>query len=118
MRTTVRKKVTSFGTFLSRLFHEFRHHLDFKKFGFAGFLAALGSMSESPRFTTMGGASQEALLSPSHRCRSHDGTAESWREAHLACADSAPATFQLPITFVLGSHFCYCAGRENTSSWK
>jgi len=35
MRTAVRKKITSFGTFLSTLCHEFCHHLDFKKFGFA-----------------------------------------------------------------------------------
>jgi hypothetical protein len=35
MRTAVRKEVTSFGTFLSTLCHEFCHHLDFKKFGFA-----------------------------------------------------------------------------------
>ena len=34
MRTAVRKEITSFGTFLSRLCHEFCHHLDFKKFGF------------------------------------------------------------------------------------
>jgi hypothetical protein len=35
MRTAVRKEVTSFGTFLSTLCHEFCHHLDFKKLGFA-----------------------------------------------------------------------------------
>ena len=35
MRTAVRKEVTSFGTFLSTLCHEFCHHLDFKKFGFS-----------------------------------------------------------------------------------
>jgi hypothetical protein len=35
MRTAVRKKVTSFGTFLSTLCHEFCHHLDYQKFGFA-----------------------------------------------------------------------------------
>jgi hypothetical protein len=35
MRTAVRKEVTSFGTFLSTLCHEFCHHLDFKKFCFA-----------------------------------------------------------------------------------
>jgi hypothetical protein len=35
MRTAIRKEVTSFGTFLSTLCHEFCHHLDFKKFGFA-----------------------------------------------------------------------------------
>jgi hypothetical protein len=34
MRTAVRKEVTSFGTFLSTLTHEFVHHLDFKLFGF------------------------------------------------------------------------------------
>jgi len=33
MRTAVKKEVTSFGTFLSTLCHEFCHHLDFKKFG-------------------------------------------------------------------------------------
>ncbi|MGB7437138.1 MAG: hypothetical protein WBR26_26520 [Candidatus Acidiferrum sp.] len=33
MRTAVRKKVTSFGTFLSTLCHEFCHHLDFQRFG-------------------------------------------------------------------------------------
>jgi hypothetical protein len=34
MRTAVRKDVTSFGTFLSTLCHEFCHHLDFHKFPF------------------------------------------------------------------------------------
>ncbi len=33
-RTAVRKHVTSFGTFLSTLCHEFCHHLDCRKFGF------------------------------------------------------------------------------------
>jgi hypothetical protein len=35
MRTAVRKEVTSFGTFLSTLCHEFGHHLDFQSFRFA-----------------------------------------------------------------------------------
>jgi hypothetical protein len=35
MRTAVRKDITSFGTFLSTLCHEFCHHLDFKHFAFA-----------------------------------------------------------------------------------
>jgi hypothetical protein len=35
MRTAVRKEVTSFGTFLSTLCHEFCHHLDLQRFGFA-----------------------------------------------------------------------------------
>jgi len=34
MRTAVRKEVTSFGTFLSTLCHEFCHHLDFQLFRF------------------------------------------------------------------------------------
>jgi hypothetical protein len=35
MRTAVRKEVTSFGTFLSTLCHEFCLHLDFHGFGFS-----------------------------------------------------------------------------------
>jgi hypothetical protein len=35
MRTAVRKEITSFGTFLSTLCHEFCHHLDFRFFSFA-----------------------------------------------------------------------------------
>jgi hypothetical protein len=34
MRTVVCKQVTSFGTFLSTLCHEFCHHLDYERFGF------------------------------------------------------------------------------------
>jgi len=33
-RTAVQKRVTSFGTFLSTLCHEFCHHLDCERFGF------------------------------------------------------------------------------------
>lgn len=33
-RTAVRKEITSFGTLLSTLCHEFCHHLDFERFGF------------------------------------------------------------------------------------
>ena len=33
-RTAVRKEITSFGTFLSTLCHEYCHHLDFQRFGF------------------------------------------------------------------------------------
>lgn len=35
MRTAVRKQITSFGTFLSTLTHEFCHHLDFHLFHFS-----------------------------------------------------------------------------------
>ena len=34
MRTSIRKQVTSFGTLLSTLCHEFCHHLDCQRFGF------------------------------------------------------------------------------------
>lgn len=34
MKTAVRKEITSFGTFLSALCHEFCHHLDFQQFKF------------------------------------------------------------------------------------
>jgi hypothetical protein len=34
MRTAVRKEVTSIGTFLSTLCHEFCHHLDYQRFKF------------------------------------------------------------------------------------
>jgi hypothetical protein len=34
MKTAVRKEMTSFGTFLSTLCHEFCHHLDIERFGF------------------------------------------------------------------------------------
>jgi hypothetical protein len=33
-RTAIRKEITSFGTFLSTLCHEFCHHLDFHRFRF------------------------------------------------------------------------------------
>ena len=32
MKTAIRKEITSFGTFLSTLCHEFCHHLDFQRF--------------------------------------------------------------------------------------
>jgi hypothetical protein len=34
MRTAIRKRVTSFGTFFATLCHEFCHHLDRERFGF------------------------------------------------------------------------------------
>jgi hypothetical protein len=36
MRTAVQRRVTSFGTFLSTLCHEFCHHLDLRLFGLPG----------------------------------------------------------------------------------
>jgi hypothetical protein len=35
-KTAIRKEITSFGTFLSTLCHEFCHHLDFHRFGYRG----------------------------------------------------------------------------------
>jgi hypothetical protein len=57
MRTAVRKEITSFGTFLSTLCHEFCHHLDYKKFGFAdswhtrGFYERAGALYHFARGT-------------------------------------------------------------------
>lgn len=34
MRTAIKREITSFGTFLSTLCHEFCHHLDFQEFKF------------------------------------------------------------------------------------
>lgn len=57
MRTAVRKEVTSFGTFLSTLTHEFCHHLDFQEFHFAdswhtrGFCERAGALYHSARGT-------------------------------------------------------------------
>ena len=42
MRTAVRKQVTSLGTFLSTLCHEFCHHLDFRQFRFRDSWHTLG----------------------------------------------------------------------------
>lgn len=35
MRTAIKKEITSYGTFLSTLCHEFNHHLDFRLFKFS-----------------------------------------------------------------------------------
>ena len=57
MRTAVRKEVTSFGTFLSTLCHEFCHHLDYQKFKFAdswhtrGFYERVGALYHCVRGT-------------------------------------------------------------------
>ena len=57
MRTAVRKRVTSFGTFLSTLCHEFCHHLDYKQFGFRdsphtrGFYERVGALYHHARGT-------------------------------------------------------------------
>ncbi len=53
MRTAVRKEVTSFGTFLNTLCHEFCHHLDFHRFGFPTRGIHGASTSVLPPFTTM-----------------------------------------------------------------
>lgn len=58
MRTAVRKDITSFGTFLSTLCHEFCHHLDFQKFRFAdswhtrGFYERAGALHHHARGTS------------------------------------------------------------------
>jgi hypothetical protein len=59
MRTAVRKQITSFGTFLSTLCHEFCHHLDSQRFGFRdsphtrGFFARTAALYHHARGTPM-----------------------------------------------------------------
>jgi hypothetical protein len=59
MRTAVRKGVTSFGTFLSTLCHEFCHHLDFHCFHFGnswhtrGFYERTGALYHHARGTPL-----------------------------------------------------------------
>lgn len=53
MRTAVRKDVTSFGTFLSTLCHEFCHHLDFKNSDSLTPGTPAASMSAPERFITV-----------------------------------------------------------------
>ena len=55
MRTAVLKKVTSFGTFLSTLCHEFCHHLDFQLFQFEDSWHSQASTKERPCYITMHG---------------------------------------------------------------
>jgi hypothetical protein len=58
MRTAVQKRVTSFGTFLSTLCHEFCHHLDCERFGFRdtphtrGFYERTATLYHHARSTT------------------------------------------------------------------
>jgi hypothetical protein len=59
MRTAVRKQVTSLGTFLSTLCHEFCHHLDVQRLGFGdtphtrGFYARAAVLYHHARGTPM-----------------------------------------------------------------
>ena len=59
MRTAVRKQVTSLGTFLSTLCHEFCHHLDVQRLGFGdtphtrGFYARTAVLYHHSRGTPM-----------------------------------------------------------------
>jgi hypothetical protein len=59
MRTAVRKQVTSLGTFLSTLCHEFCHHLDVQRLGFRdtphtrGFYARTAVLYHHARGTSM-----------------------------------------------------------------
>lgn len=59
MRTAVRKQITSFGTFLSTLCHEFCHHLDYHRFRFGdswhtrGFYARVATLYHHVRGTPL-----------------------------------------------------------------
>jgi hypothetical protein len=71
MKTAIQKKVTSFGTFLSTLCHEFCHHLDFQRFRNSwhtrGFYERTGALYHHAR-----GTPQKKLIwvaIPGHRWR-------------------------------------------------
>ena len=66
MRTAVRRRVTSFGTFLSTLCHEFCHHLDYKKLGSETRPTRAASTSVSPPTTTR--AARRTSASSGSRC--------------------------------------------------
>src|SRR5215471_11121427 len=51
LRTAILKQVTSFGTFLSTLCHEFCHHLDYELFGFQDSLRTRGFYERAPLFS-------------------------------------------------------------------
>jgi hypothetical protein len=52
MRTAVRKQVTSFGTFLSTLCHEFCHHLDYQRFKYGDSWDTRGFYQRTAALTT------------------------------------------------------------------
>jgi hypothetical protein len=68
MRTAVKKDITSFGTFLSTLCHEYCHHLDFEHFKFPdswhtrGFYERAGALYHYARGTLPNGC-----IGPRHR---------------------------------------------------
>lgn len=66
MRTAVRNKITSFGTFLSTLCHEFCHPLDYQKFDFADSWHTRGFYERAPCFTIMRGARRGSAYSGCH----------------------------------------------------
>ncbi|MBN2243539.1 MAG: hypothetical protein JW793_12710 [Acidobacteria bacterium] len=68
MRTAIRKRVTSFGTFLSTLCHEFCHHLDIHGLGFPN------------TFHTRGFYERTAVLY--HCCRGTPYRRLVWRPGH------------------------------------
>jgi len=64
MQAAVRKEITSFGTFLSTLCHEFCHHLDFHKFRFPDSWHTRGFYERSCHSVPLcaGNFSQEIIL--------------------------------------------------------
>jgi hypothetical protein len=78
MKTAVRKEVTSFGTFLSTLCHEFCHHLDFQRFGFFGLVAYSRLLRASRRALPLRprDAAKEIVLAANIRWAVEDRLAE------------------------------------------
>ena len=72
LRTAILKQVTSFGTFLSTLCHEFCHHLDYELFGFQdslhtrGFYERAAVLYHHARGTKYSGRRSRFQTVPSH----------------------------------------------------
>ena len=86
MRTAVRQKVTSFGTFLSTLCHEFFHHLDIQKFGFPDSWHTRGFYQRTPGSITMRGQHRQRNCSGS---KSRVAASESIGRGRIGVGNSA-----------------------------
>src|SRR2546425_2488769 len=102
MRTAVRKEITSFGTFLSTLCHEFCHHLDFQRFRFPDSWHTRGFYERTATLYPLraGYCSQEIILGASFG----RPVALSYNCAHRACRGLQPrraprSTSYLPSSF-------------------
>lgn len=104
MRTAVRKEVTSFGTFLATLCHEFNHHLDYHLFRFPDLWHTRGFYERTAALYHLceGNAAQTALLGASAGRTLAD---------RLAAHQSACVSLQYPIVNspIRRRRYCFAA---------